>query len=132
MWTSAPEGRPISTGRRQIGSGSVERLIKSPNPQYPSAFSHDGTRLVIREDAETRDLMVVAMDKEPRRVQPLVRPRSSKHPRSISPDGRLIAYASDESGQDEIYVRPFPDVNAGRWARIDRRRRQAPLGPERP
>lgn len=33
----------------------------------------------------------------------------------ISPDGRYIAYESNESGEFEIYVRPFPDVNAGRW-----------------
>jgi hypothetical protein len=33
----------------------------------------------------------------------------------ISPDGRWIAYQSDESGQYEIYARPFPAVDSGRW-----------------
>jgi serine/threonine-protein kinase len=33
----------------------------------------------------------------------------------ISPDGRWIAYASNESGRFEVYVRPFPDVQGGRW-----------------
>ena len=33
----------------------------------------------------------------------------------ISPDGRFIAYTSTESGRGEVYVRPFPDVNQGRW-----------------
>jgi len=33
----------------------------------------------------------------------------------ISPDGRWLAYQSNESGQVEIYVRPFPDVQGGRW-----------------
>ena len=33
----------------------------------------------------------------------------------ISPDGRWVAYQSNESGQDEIYVRPFPDADRGRW-----------------
>ena len=33
----------------------------------------------------------------------------------ISPDGRWMAYQSDRSGSDEIYVRPFPDVDAGMW-----------------
>ncbi len=33
----------------------------------------------------------------------------------ISPDGRWLAYASDESGRWEIYVRPFPEVDEGRW-----------------
>ena len=33
----------------------------------------------------------------------------------LSPDGRWLAYTSEESGQSEIYVRPYPDVEAGRW-----------------
>jgi hypothetical protein len=33
----------------------------------------------------------------------------------VSPDGRWMAYQSNESGKDEIYVRPFPNVNEGRW-----------------
>ncbi len=33
----------------------------------------------------------------------------------FSPDGRYIAYQSDESGQAEVYVRPFPLVDSGRW-----------------
>ncbi len=34
---------------------------------------------------------------------------------ALSPDGRWMAYQSNESGQFEVYVRPFPDVNGGRW-----------------
>ena len=34
---------------------------------------------------------------------------------SVSPNGSYIAYQSNESGRDEVYVRPFPDVGAGRW-----------------
>jgi serine/threonine-protein kinase len=34
---------------------------------------------------------------------------------ALSPDGRWLAYASNESGRYEVYVRPFPDVDAGRW-----------------
>ena len=34
---------------------------------------------------------------------------------ALSPDGRWLAYASTESGRYEVYVRPFPDVDAGRW-----------------
>jgi serine/threonine-protein kinase len=34
---------------------------------------------------------------------------------AISPNGRWIAYASNESGQYEIYVRPFPNVDDGKW-----------------
>ena len=34
---------------------------------------------------------------------------------ALSPDGRWLAYESNESGRREVYVRPFPEVNAGRW-----------------
>src|SRR5262249_31946365 len=33
----------------------------------------------------------------------------------LSPDGRWIAYESNESGRSEIYVHPYPDVDSGRW-----------------
>jgi serine/threonine-protein kinase len=34
---------------------------------------------------------------------------------ALSPDGRWIAYTSQESGVEQVYVRPFPDVDSGRW-----------------
>ena len=34
---------------------------------------------------------------------------------ALSPDGKWLAYASNESGRFEVYVRPYPDVNSGRW-----------------
>jgi hypothetical protein len=33
----------------------------------------------------------------------------------FSPDGRWLAYQSRESGHDEVYVHPFPDITSGRW-----------------
>ena len=45
-------------------------------------------------------------------VRPLVQTRFNELNGEISPDGRWLAYQSNESGQDEIYVRPFPDADA--------------------
>jgi serine/threonine-protein kinase len=128
IWSSERAGTANLYWQAADGSGSVERLTQNPNSQFPSAISPDGTRLVVREQAQTRDLMVVAMDKAPpqtdpgrgqppelRRTQPLIQTRAAETSAEISPDGRWIAYESDESGQDEIYVRPFPDVSAGPW-----------------
>ena len=50
-----------------------------------------------------------------RRVEPLVQTASNEQNGEISLDGRWLAYQSNESGQFEIYVRPFPAVNNGRW-----------------
>ncbi len=115
VWTSSREGLANPYWQAADGSGTVEQLIKSPAPQFVSAISPDGTQLVLREGAATRDLMVVAMEKEPRLAQPLVRTPFVETSAEISPDGQWMAYQSNESGQDEVYVRPFPNVNAGRW-----------------
>ena len=58
--------------------------------------------------------MVLALDGT-RRVEPLVQTPSNERNGVVSPDGRWLAYESDSSGQFEIYVMPFPNVNAGQW-----------------
>ena len=60
------------------------------------------------------DLKVLTLQGE-RRAEPLVQTAFNERNAEISPDGRWLAYHSNESGQDEIYVRPFPDANSGRW-----------------
>jgi Tol biopolymer transport system component len=116
------------------GSGAVERLTESPNNQFPGAFSPDGTRLVFREEtvATAADLMVLALDggrqapspvqgaggpggSSASNVRPLVQTTFNELNGEISPDGRWVAYLSNESGQEEIYVRPFPDADRSRW-----------------
>lgn len=51
----------------------------------------------------------------PSPVEPLVRTTFIEFNPDISPDRRYLAYQSNESGRDEIYVRPYPNVNDGRW-----------------
>ncbi len=50
-----------------------------------------------------------------RQLKPLLKEKYEKGQPKVSPDGRWMAYMSDESGKSEIYVRPFPEVNQGRW-----------------
>jgi eukaryotic-like serine/threonine-protein kinase len=116
------------------GTGTVERLTESPTNQMASAISPDGTRLVLREEHTTtgEDLMVLALEAERRPrlslpgvggpggratsdVRPLVQTAFNELNGEISPDGRWVAYQSNESGQEEIYVRPFPNTNTGGW-----------------
>ena len=58
--------------------------------------------------------MVLALTGD-RAITPLIQTTFNERNAEISPDGRWLAYESDESGQSEVYVRPFPSVNAGRW-----------------
>jgi serine/threonine-protein kinase len=125
VWT--PDGRRVlfrsqRSGPHNLfwqaadGTGAVERLTESPNEQTPYSVSPDGTRLVFREDvrATGQDLKVLTLQGE-RRAEPLVQTAFNELNAEISPDGRWLAYDSNESGREEIYVRPFPDANSGRW-----------------
>jgi serine/threonine-protein kinase len=125
VWT--PDGRRLffsseRAGARNLfgqaadGTGSVERLTESPNLQNATAVSPDGTRLTFTETAPKtgNDVMQVQLDGT-RRVTPLVQTPFSEQNGVISPDGRWLAYEANESGQAEIYVRPFPEVNSGHW-----------------
>ena len=57
---------------------------------------------------------MLTLDKE-RRVQPLVQTQFDERNGQISPDGRWLAYESDETRRPKIYVQPLPDPNAGHW-----------------
>ena len=59
-------------------------------------------------------LAVLSMEGD-RVADPLVTTEFRERNAALSPDGRWIAYQSNASGQDEIYVRPFPAVDEGRW-----------------
>jgi len=98
------------------GAGAAERLTESPNTQYPTGVSPDGRRLIFADEfPETaNDVMAIELDAT-RRVTPLVQSPFIERNGTVSPDGRWLAYEANDSGQFEIYVRPFPAVNDGRW-----------------
>jgi len=96
------------------GTGQVERLTTSPINQTAYSFSPDGKRLVFGETVASRDLQVLSMEGE-RTWQPLFQSQFSERQGMISPDGHWIAYQSNESGRGEVYVRPFPNVEEGKW-----------------
>ena len=124
VWT--PDGRRIAFGSDRAGSinmfwqsadgtGAAERLLESAKAQVPLAFSPDGTRLVFEEAATKTgsDLGLLALEGQ-RRAEPLVQTTFNEVHADISPDGSWLAYQSDESGQAEIYVRPFRAADGGR------------------
>ena len=116
VFASLRDGPYTLYSRAADGTGEVERLATGGAPQLPSSWSPDGTTLVIAEQhPETGwDSAVLSMDDE-RVSELLIQTEFSDYYPEVSPDGRWLAYASTESGQNEIYVRPFPEVNAGKW-----------------
>ncbi len=95
------------------GTGQPERITSERRDLRPEAFSPDGTQLVYRDNSDTFDLYVLSMEGE-RTEQPLIVTAFLEGFSAISPDGRWIAYTSDETGQNEVYVRPFPKVDDGK------------------
>jgi Tol biopolymer transport system component len=95
-------------------SGSAELLLDKENEQFAQAWSRDGEWIVFLDiQGEELDLWTLPLgdDGEPR---PVVRTPFMEAVPSLSPDGRFIAYHSNESGDYEIYVQPFPE-GGRRW-----------------
>ena len=99
------------------GTGEAERLTTGAR-KVPSSWSPDGESLVlVVQHPETRgDIAVLPMDGDgTTEPETLVETEGNDYYAEISPDGGWMAYASSESGQMEVYVRPFPNVESGKW-----------------
>ena len=91
------------------GTGEVERLLESAAFVAPYGWTADG-RLVVERDG---DIGVVTVEGDGT-LELLLGAEFNESTPAISPDGRWIAYASNESGRAEVYVQPFPDMD-GKW-----------------
>ena len=96
--------------KRWSGVGGEELVYKSNNlEKFPTDWSRDGRFLVFEQaDPKTRrDIWVLPMSGN-REPFPFVRTPFNETGGKISPDGKWIAYESNESGKYEIYVQAFP------------------------
>ena len=100
--------------RRADGSTPATRLFSWSRPIEDLTWSPDGKQLLIEADnAGNRDVyaLTVGVDSVPR---PLLTSPFNENGATVSPDGRWLAYSSNESGRAEIYVRPFLDPSGSR------------------
>ncbi len=116
VFSSERDGAESLYWRAADGTGVVERLTETTNEHDPTSVSPDGGLLLFSENAtgDNDDLYTLTLDDD-RRIEPLIVTEFNEANGEVSPDGRWLAYESDASGQLEIYVQPFPDVDTGRW-----------------
>lgn len=95
------------------GSGSEQLLLQSADTKRPNAWSPDGRFILYCSSRSNGDLMILPLfgDKKP---YPFLSTPFNEMQGVFSPDGKWVAYQSNESGRNEIYVRPFPGPG-GQW-----------------
>jgi serine/threonine-protein kinase len=95
------------------GSGKVEQLSEAViQSGHVSSSSPTGEHLLVSTRRESTGGDVDLFDVKDRSLRPLLASRFEESAASFSHDGRYIAYVSDESGQPEVYVQPFPGLDA--------------------
>jgi Tol biopolymer transport system component len=90
------------------GSGPMERLTTSDYSQLPASWSPDGKHLLFLQSQPVRGWDLWILDRDTRKADPFLTTPAWEARPEFSPDGRWVAHASDESGRQEVYVRPFP------------------------
>ena len=110
-------GTSVVAGRFADGSRPDTILLRLSRQLQEVDWSRDGRWLIVRTDNGTAgagDIVGVRTSGDTTPVE-LVHSSFTELNPAISPDGRWLAYASNESGQFEVYVRPFPNTGDGRW-----------------
>jgi len=109
------------------GTGAEQLLVESDSPKMPMAWSPDGMLLAywVNDPKTGSDQWILPFAGGDRKSSPLLQTIFNESHPQISPNGKWIAYQSNETGTVEIYVRPFPagegkwqiSANGGSWTR---------------
>ncbi len=107
--------------QRADGTGEVQRLTDSKNNQFATSFHPSGKFLAFFEQAGNNvDLMILPLEGseaagwKPGKPTAFLSAPYGESSGMFSPDGKWIAYLSNESGRNELFVRPFPGPG-GKW-----------------
>jgi serine/threonine-protein kinase len=106
------------------GTGRLERLGKAEvSATFPSSFSPDGRFLLVSGSGKDSglDIGVLGLGGDPKeaKIQPLIHGAFDESEAAFSPDGRWIAYVSNESGRPEVYLQPYPAMDSRQQVSTD-------------
>lgn len=114
LWT--PDGTTLLFSRAEVmystpadGSGNAEVLLTGRFPSGPASWSSDGRSLVFVESnpITSPDIWTWPLDGDP---VPLLNSEFAEHHPAVAPSGGWLAYASNETGRDEIYMQAYPGL----------------------
>ena len=115
MFAAARDTPPNLYVKRIGAAGDEERLFRNTLQSFPQSWSPDGRFIAyVTVDPKTAAdiwLLPLAGDRKP---TPLLQTRFTEQHARISPDGRWMAYSSNESGRQDVYVTRFPEPG-GKW-----------------
>ena len=112
FYRSNRSGRQAIWRQRADGSGTAERMSPPIEvPAHEAVVTPNGGTLVYRVDdpQRTRDIYTVPLEGNDRAPRPLMTTEFDELAPRLSPDGKWIAYVSNESGRHQVYVRSFPN-----------------------
>ena len=89
------------------GEGAPETLVSSPLGKTASDWSQDGRFILFEQPGARRNFEIWVYGVSEKRAWPLVQSESTTYFGVFSPDGRWVAYVSNENDQVEVFVRPF-------------------------
>jgi len=113
-YSSSKPGQPRTVFRKAAdGSGVEETVWTSAEHSHVEDWSRDGRTILVSVDAggTHNDIWAVPLDGATK-ARPLIQTKFAESNARLSPDGRWIAYQSDESGRDEVYVQRFPSLDS--------------------
>jgi len=96
------------------GSGGLERLITSEYREVPTSWSPDGQLMAFVRLNSNKRIEIWVLRMGDRKAQPFLQSRFDEAAPGFSPDGRWLAYMSNQSGRYEVYVQPYPGPG-GKW-----------------
>jgi serine/threonine-protein kinase len=114
-----PDGKTLVFGWAKSGpinlyaqpvnrSAPMERLTQSKYEQMPGSFSPDGSILVFLEINPETSSDIMLLEIKGRQVTPFLATEADETYPEVAPNGRWLAYTSNETGRNEVWVQPFP------------------------